>query len=100
MSAATPPADKTPWIVRRLSFLDAPKFRGAMVFVLGALTLVLFGVDFVHERHEDAEMAERWGFYVIVGAVTFAVIALAGWPLARLLGRPHDYYGDGDDDGR
>ena len=71
------------------------KAAGGLVFwVVAALAVLLVALDFVIGRSEPVGLAGTVGFYALWGFGAFAVIALAGWPLGRLLRRDLDYYGE------
>lgn len=69
-------------------------------FVLLLIVIVLVGgmtlVDVLHQRHEYVEEANMTGFYALWGFGAFAIAVLSGWPLARLLRRSEDYYGEAE----
>jgi hypothetical protein len=68
---------------------------GAFLFwLLATLSLVLVGLDLVIDRHEKVGLANAVGFYGLWGFLAFSFAVLMGWPLARLLRRDEDYYGD------
>ena len=63
------------------------------VITLGAL-LVLADALVSHKVKFDIQ--STFGFYGLFGGLAFALVILAGWPLARFLRRDEDYYGDAE----
>ena len=62
---------------------------------IGLIIFSLLGLKFPH--HHPAP----WDFfmsYSFIGFVAYSFVVLAAWPLFKLLARPEDYYGEGDDD--
>jgi len=60
--------------------------------------LIVFSVlGFFYKPHHPAP----WDFafsYTLIGFAAYSFVVLAAWPLFKLLARPEDYYGEGDDD--
>lgn len=90
--------DKIHPLARRFLFLDSPKFRGRVLYALGAAAILLALADLVVGRHAIFPFEGLAGFHAVFGFVAFAFVVLCGWPLRRLLGRREDYYGEGEED--
>lgn len=68
---------------------------GSIIFWgMAALSVILVLLDLVVVRHEKIGIANAVGFYAIWGFAAFSFVVLMGWPLARLLRRDENYYGD------
>lgn len=72
---------------------------GNVIFYgLAIASIVLIAIDFViPTRHEKVEFAKNYGFYGVYGFLAFSFVVLMGHPLAKLLRRDEDYYGDVDE---
>lgn len=89
-------------VSKHLLFLDSPKFRNRVFWVLLALVLLLVAAGFSDQidRHPHFWFEERFNpFHAVYGFIAFVFAVLCGWPLRKLLSRPEDYYGQGDDNG-
>jgi hypothetical protein len=63
-----------------------------LILALAAASLLVFGLDFVVERHPYFEV-ERWpGFYGLAGAASCLAAIIVALLLRRIVLRPEDYY--------
>lgn len=69
--------------------IGAAVFWGSLI-----LSLLLILADLAVDRHETISFAGAAGFYALWGFGSFAFVVLMGWPLARILRRGENYYGD------
>lgn len=83
---------------RRFLFIETQGFKTFVFIALAIATLGLAAIDFAFHRHAYFDFEGWRGFYALVGFVSFSFAVLCGWPLRRLLGRPENYYGGGDED--
>ncbi len=84
---------------KRLLFLDSPRFKRRMLWVLLALVMVATAAGFAIERHPHFWFEERFApFHAVFGFVAFSFAVICGWPLRHLVGRPENYYSPNDDD--
>jgi hypothetical protein len=90
--------DKVHPIARRLRFIEASSFPRRLTIVLGVVAIALALVDVFHHRHALFTWEGWIGFHGVYGFAAFCVVVLTGWPLRRLLSRPENYYGEGDED--
>ncbi len=102
MSGETPAADKNKGVhpfARHFLFLDSPRFRSAMFWVLGVLTLGLGLVDLAIHRHTYFAIEKTPAFYALFGFAAFTfVVLVGGYVLRGLLSRPETYYDQDESD--
>ncbi|MEE9272434.1 MAG: hypothetical protein V3U57_04110 [Robiginitomaculum sp.] len=70
--------------------------RFFLVPLLGVIVFTIWGI--FKPLHHPAPWDVIPGSYAIVGFVAYSFVVLASWPLFKLLSRPENYYGEGDDD--
>ena len=63
--------------------------------LIGLIVFSLLGLKY--PLHHPAKW-DFWASYAVIGFVAYSFVVLAAWPLFKLLARPEDYYGEGDDD--
>ena len=64
--------------------------------LIGIIFFTIMGI--FYPLHHPAPWDVVPGSYAIVGFIAYSFVVLASWPLFKLLSRPEDYYGEGDDD--
>lgn len=77
-------------------WVSAKWLPNLLLLIVALVSLALVLIDLRVERQEFFGMADATGFYALWGFGSFALAVLSGWPLARLLRREADYYGEGD----
>ena len=78
-----------------VSFKRTPEL---IFYGLAIACVSLIAADFFVDRHEKMDTANVNGFYALYGFTAFAFVVLMGHPLAKLLRRDENYYGDNDED--
>ncbi|HHI88682.1 MAG TPA: hypothetical protein ENK01_01900 [Hellea balneolensis] len=78
-------------------WLGSEKVRRGFIVVplVGTILFSLLGL--IYPLHHKAP----WDFfasYAVIGFVSYSFVVLSAWPLFKLLGRPENYYGEGDGD--
>ena len=73
---------------------DNPRNVKALIYALYVVCLVLFGLDFVIERHGDHPLEALYGFYAIYGFVSCVFLVLAAKELRKIVRRGDDYFDD------
>jgi len=91
--------DTTPLAKLLFGWTEAKSAPTLFLVLIAAICLVLFGLDFVVERHayKPVDFSTMPTFYALYGFGAFAFVVLCGWPLGKLLHRDENYYGDQDD---
>ena len=74
------------------SLFDKPKNVKRILYCLYGSCALLFGLDFVINRHTSHSWENLWGFYAIYGFVGCVVLVLVATWMRRFLMRPEDYY--------
>ena len=67
-----------------------------LVPLIGTIVFSILG--FIYPLHHPAPWDIVPFSYAIVGFVAYSFVVLASWPLFKLLARPENYYGEGDDE--
>lgn len=73
-------------------FLDNPNNVALIIRLLVVVCIVLFGLDFVLERHEKYSLANIPGFYALYGFIGCVLLVIIAKWLRTFLMRPEDYY--------
>jgi len=61
--------------------------------------LIIFSVlGYFYKPHHPAPWDVFPFTYTLIGFAAYSFVVLAAWPLFKLLARPENYYGEGDDD--
>ena len=81
-----------PLSVLLFSWMRGKLFFRIFMAVLAALGAVLIALEFVLSHRAVTSILNVPGFFGIFGFVAFSIAVLSGWPLAKLLRRPEDYY--------
>lgn len=71
---------------------DNPQNIKRVLYALYGICLILFGLDFVINRHIYHSWENIWGFYPIYGFVGCVVLVLVATWMRHFLMRPEDYY--------
>ena len=71
---------------------DNPQNIKRVLYALYGSCLILFGLDFVINRHIYHSWETIWGFYPIYGFVGCVVLVLVATGMRHFLMRPEDYY--------
>ena len=79
-------------------WVGAKNIGNIIFYGLALASIVLIAIDFViPTRHEKVDFAKNYGFYAFYGFLAFSFVVLMGHPLAKLLRRDENYYGDIDE---
>jgi hypothetical protein len=73
---------------------DNPRNVKALIYALYVVCLVLFGLDFVIERHGDHPLEALYGFYAIYSFVCCVFLVLTAKEMRKIVRRRDDYYDD------
>ncbi|MFC7290919.1 hypothetical protein [Hirschia litorea] len=86
----------TPLAKLLFGWTDAKSTPTIFLFALIAVSLGLFVADFFIHKHayEPVKFSEMPMFYGLYGFAAFAFVVLCGWPLAKILRKDENYYGD------
>ncbi|ACT58918.1 hypothetical protein [Hirschia baltica] len=92
--------DATPMAKLLFGWTQAKSTPIIFLIVLVVISLGLFAADFVlaakHMKHayKPVAFSEMPMFYGLYGFAAFAFVVGCGWPLAKLLRKDENYYGD------
>ena len=86
-----------PLSVLVFSWMRSAAFDRVFLAVLGGVCALLAALELVVRRHDGPAVDGLPVFYGVYGFLAFSIAVLSAWPLARLLRRPEDYYGDGEE---
>ncbi len=81
---------------RPFLWLDKPFVRDVISLGVVVTGMILLAIDIFVDRHGETALAERPGFYAIIGFIGLAMAVLACWPLRALLLRRNGGAEDGD----
>jgi cytochrome b subunit of formate dehydrogenase len=73
---------------------DDPKNVKRVMHFLYASCVLLFGLDFVIDRHVYHSWENLWGFHAFYGFVGCVVLVIVATWMRTFLMRPEDYYDD------
>ena len=83
-----------PISVLLFSWMRTELFDRAFLAVLGGGCALLAALELVVRRHDGPSVDGLPVFYGVYGFLALSIAVLSGWPLARLLRRREDYYGE------
>ncbi len=85
---------KYPLLGRLIGAIVGPEGTTRFLYLMAAICLGLFLLDFTYEKHGHFNIENRPGFYGFYGFVMFTGLILLAKGLRVLIKRPEDYYGD------
>lgn len=101
MSEQTPntiPEVTTKMVPNRGGFFDKPVTVKFVLITLYVLCAIVFGLEFLIDRHGGHPWEELFGFHALYGFVVCVILVLIAKELRKILRRSEGYY-DREDDG-
>ena len=80
--------------MKRRHLFDNPRNIKALVWLTCIVCAVLFGLDFILQRHVIHPFERVYGFYAFYGFSAYVLLVVIAAGLRRLVKREEDYYGD------